>query len=707
MDSDTAVQVGTALQADSPDWSTPACCSGSEDDMPEGGVIACERVLADPWSQTSARRAMGFLAVRKTGPRLWAMRIDPFPIGGRGRTMQWLCFARQHEIDAWRASDPHADATLTAVIRWLRGPSLPFGTALAASFQLGAIQTALFDCLDAREMDVLQRRMEGETLVSIAVSFALTRERIRQIESEAAQRIGGRITSLLAVQHPVTAALFAHLNHLAARVLDAASRKECILRDDRRRRWIRHTLTASEAGILQIIMWIGEGAQPRHKPLFDPLSFAGAPLQGGRTSLPWRDWHVAAIREAFGLAAGDRHLRCAGIDGVCASAGLTRESVTTLARFADLTHHGNWLLEGPPKMAGLRRAWLAETLSAAGRAMTEAEILEELVPLGFGSDSALRDIHMAMSEDSQTFVSDGNASWQLRSTLGRVVNARRAAHPVLFPPASHQALADALAGLHLPGKGIAVLEGVDIGSARFAFDAGERLAGALDGLPGDERRSLGQILRPADEAKLTAWLGQAAPGGAGDRAREGLTLLAAFVAVVRASAGSDDGFWPNIMAACGEDTSRWLFGPEKSPRRRMFSRLVEVATVHRLRRAFSFQADPWASMLTMQAGLLRKDIGSMRRWLQINHPSIAIRQIVAPGQNHSASMACTWGALYAYRRGQIGREAIETLARQSEWWPGWSVDEACLAIAEPTAASEPIGYVGEGSLPHPGMPVAA
>lgn len=52
-------------------------------------------------------------------------------------------------------------------------------------------------------------------------------------------------------------------------------------------------------------------------------------------------------------------------------------------------------------------------------------------------------------------------------------------------------------------------------------------------------------------------------------------------------------------------------------------------------------------------------------------------------------MACLWNALLLFRRGLTGRRAIEVVARCSEWWPSWDVDQVCRVACESVTLPSP------------------
>lgn len=663
------------------------------EDGSDGGGVAETRVITDPWSEPPGRRAIGFLAAQKADRPLSEIRIDPLPIDGGGRTLRWLCFSTQDELDDWRTSDDHAFAALTAVERWLSGDCLGLGGALGIYFPLMPVWEALLGCLDTRARDVLRRRAAGETLESISAIHTITGERVRQIESGAVDRLSRRILVLRSVHHPAALSLLGHARRLANKVLNTASRKDSVLFAETKLFWIKRALEVSETGILLILLRLSEDAAPEHRPLFDPLSIAGWPFQNGRTALGWRDEHVDALRTAFRSVVGDRKRRWAEIEVVCAASRLGQETARAIARFVDLSIYGGWIFEGPLKESDVQRAMIADTLSSAGRAMHYAEVLESVIPFASAIDSTFWDVDRIMSDDPDTFARDGRGMWRLRRELESDTGDQRPEHPDLPPPLTQSELEDTLAILSRSEqcRREPVLEGLDSQAAEFAVRAGDRLATRLSGLPEAERVSLGQVLTADDQRKLTDWLNTAQlpqnPDGPHEHGQspwilQGLTMLAAFVGVIRSSCGSDDAYWAAIWSACGEGVRTSIFNTQQAPRRWMLEMLVQVTTAFRLRRAFSFQSDPWASLLALQAGLLPNDLGMLARWLSTSIPTVAIRQLVAPGPNHSASMACTWNSLQAYRRGNVGRDVISMLAEKSEWWPGWQTDEVCRSCTE-------------------------
>lgn len=684
-------------------------------DTGEGGsfvsaeeIVAPERTLTDVWETPVSRRVIGFIARRRTGRDLEAIRIDPLSIAGAGRSLRWLCSAPQDDIDDWRTSDEHAGAALAAVEEWLQGRYTTFGSALAATFPAAILYDAILACLNPRSRSVLQERAAGVTLEVLAARQNLTRERIRQIEDASAARLRARIEALSEGCHPAAVALFCQVRRLAHQVLAAVTEKAVVLRSGDKRHCIQEILSSVDAKILQVLLLTSEKAKPELKILLDPLSALGWPFQGGRTLSKWRDAHVQALADGFTRSTDNRQRRWASALEVSIEAGLDVESIAVLANFANLTVHRGWVFEGRFKVADVRRAAILGLLSAAGRPMHLAEILEELIPLGFGADSALNDLHRAMAEDPGTFISDGTAIWSCRDQVTGTVEDCRPEHPEL-PFLDQGSVAtgslDALATAERTETDLLADLALD---ASFAATAGIRLEGALARLPNQERASIGKLLRPGDQATLVAWLKTAAPNCATDtrgeaegcaRRLEGLTTLAAFVAVLRMHGSSNASYWSIIQDACGQQAQDWLFNSQQAAKRATLSRFAEIACTYNLRRTFAFKSDPWSTLLGVQAGLLPGDLSSVADWLITGRPPVALRQMIAPGPNHSASMAALWHAMLAYRRGHIGREAAVSAFQRNEWWPGWATDDALQAfLAVRTYQPRPVRH-GADSLP--------
>jgi len=342
------------------------------DDEPEGGFIAPERLVPDPWTERAARRAMGFVAIRRVRRRLLMIRVDPIPHHGAGRDLHWLCFGPQEEIDAWRYSNMHAELALRAVAGWLEGLFLTFGGALAASFPLPILQGTLLETLEPQPRRILAARVAGATLEELASAEQLSRERIRQIESGAAETLAFKIVVLRAVHHPLTLALFVHAKRLAETVLEQASQVDGNLTDMTKRAWIRRVLAGPEAEAMLLLLRLSEEVDADLQPTFDPLRMIGRPLAGGRTSLPWRDEDIEALTAGFAQTIAGRARRWAALDQVCQAARLPKEAALRLAPLARLSVRGDWIFEGRLRPGDSRREALFGILADADRAMHEA-----------------------------------------------------------------------------------------------------------------------------------------------------------------------------------------------------------------------------------------------------------------------------------------------------------------------------------------------
>ena len=528
----------------------------------------------------------------------------------------------------------------------------------------------------------------------------ITRERVRQIEVNAKEKLCTRILGLYAVKHPAALALFSHTERLGDLVLAAASEEDAILIDTAKERWIRRVLPALEAEILLVLLLMADEVDPERRFLFDPLSVAGETLGGGRTALIWRDDHVDALRDGFQSVVGDRARRWASVSEVAAAAKLEIDTIGLLAKFAKLTLHSGWIFEGRLKVADVRRTMATAILAASKRPMHLSEVMEAALLQGFTSEAALRDIQRAMMEEPDIFANDGRGVWQLREQFGDDVQDKRSEHPQPPLVLTQADLLQAIATISKPGRcrPRELLLNLSPDDDRFAIEAGSRLAAALTELPATERCSIVQVLNIADAQKLKVWL-QHMPASVPDpnlevdyrwarRALEGLTALAAFAASILTKGNSDSGPWTAVVDICGEEARARFFNSQSAPRNQLLTQLVEVAHIFRLRHAFDFQSDPWAGLLTLQVGLVANDLLTIAQWLRVGRPIIAIQHMLAPGRNYSASMTCTWNVMQAYRRGEIGREAMTAIAENSEWWPGWSVDESCEACMAPRPERE-------------------
>jgi hypothetical protein len=671
---------GRSTTADEPYRSAPFGCE----------AIGEDRILSDPWIEPPARRAIGFYAIQRLGAaHLAHFRVDPIPFEGSGHNLHWLCFGRQDEVDDWRTSTDHVEETLAGIERWLNGEFLTYGGAVAASFPLALLVDTVLADWTPRQRDVILARTEGVTLEALGSKHNLTRERIRQIADDAVCHAATRLYGLKAVKHPAALGIQSHMRRLATIVLTAASEKEGILRPVDRRRWISEALAPADANTFLLLLWLQEAAAPDEWPLADPFAGLGVAFQDGVTLSRWRDEHVAALRVAFvSVARGDKQ-SWAELPSLRAAAGFDQKAIETLAAIAGLSVLDGYVFSGRPSISDFRRIALTGILSRAGRAMHVAEIMEIALADYPDLTSSLRTIRMAMSDDTETFVTDGHGLWQLRQCLGDLIEDARPDHPEIPPPPSRDSLLRAFNVLASTGwttRPRPLLAGLDPHISEFAIVAGAGLAAKLASLPSSERRSVAQILHADDEPPLIEWLQyngpvsetEGAPGGGyPSHILSALTLLAALVSVIRTNASSDSAYWPLIVDACSEVKRQWLFNSQRALRTRVMALLVEVAATFNLRRAFSFQSDPWVTLLDLQAGLSRKDLPNFPLLLSAAQPPVMIGQLVAPGPNYSAVMACTWHALRGYRNQLFDRGTVEVIARHSDWWPGWSLDEAC------------------------------
>jgi hypothetical protein len=614
--------------------------------------------------------------------------VDALPLEGTGKDLSSLCFGLQPEVDAWLTEAPYARETAAAVAKWLAGEFIGFGNALASAVPLGPIIEALLTCLEERHRNVLAWRAAGETLEAVASVYDITRERIRQIEIQARERLVSRILGLRAVQHPATLILFSQLEGAAARLFRAACQEDGVLRDETRRAWAERALPTSDIELLRLFWLLTDDAPDELRHLFDPVLTMGHPFQGGRTDGPWTDTDVASLASTFALLTGDRRRGWVRLEEVCLMSGLPKAAVEKLAPFARLTVYGDTVHEGRLKVKDIRRMAIIGAMAPASRALHEAEIVQSLIPLGFGTSAPLREVHDALVDGRETFVSDGNGLWQMRQVLGDTVEDARADHPNLPPPMSPEEILDRLTapGASFRHDRVPVLQGLSASADGFQRAAAERLQQALARLPSVEPRSIFQVLTPDDELKLRQWLGSSSSDSQPERAEDtfssaraltGLMALASFTSVLRAECGSDDSWWGTIYSSCGTALRGGWFYTPTSPTVGLRSALVEAATRFGLRHTFSFASDPWSTLMALQAGILPRDMSLLAHWLSTSQPTVAMRQLIAPGPNHSASFALLWNVLVAFRRGRLGRAEVEAVAETSEWWPGWLVGDAC------------------------------
>ena len=666
---------------------------GEDPDEFEGGSEEPVRLSVDPWIEPASRRALGYKALQKLGGRLSLIRVDVLPLNGAGKDLAWLCFGPQSEVDAWLAEAPYARETAAVVTKWLAGEFIGFGNALASAVPLVPIIDALLTCLEERHRNVLTWRAAGETLEAVGSVYDITRERIRQIELRARERLVSRILGLRAVQHPATLIIFSQLEGAAGRLFRAACQEDGVLRDETRRAWAERALPTSDVELMRLFWLLTDDAPNEFKHLFDPVLAMGHPFQGGRTDGPWTDTDVASLASTFALLMGDRRRGWVRLEKVCSTSGLLKAAVEKLAPFARLTVYGDTVHEGRLKVKDIRRMAIIGALAPASRALHEAEIVQSLIPLGFGTSAPLREVHDALADDQETFVSDGRGLWQMRQVLGDTVEDARADHPNLPPPMSSEEILERLTapGASFRHDRVPVLQGLSASADGFLRAAAERLEQALAQLPSLEPRSIFQVLTPDDELKLREWLGSSGKDGqleltgntsSSARALTGLMALAGFTSVLRAECGSDDSWWGTISSSCGTALRGGWFYTPTSPTVGLRSALVEAATRFGLRHTFSFASDPWSTLVALQAGILPRDMSLLPHWLSNSQPTVAMRQLIAPGPNHSASFSLLWNVLVAFRRGRLGRAEVEAVAETSDWWPGWLVGDACRSCLE-------------------------
>jgi hypothetical protein len=277
------------------------------DEDTEGCIEFSQRVLADIWSEPAARRAIGFAAAWKVGEGEIALtRVDLYPIEATGHSLAWLCFGGQNDIDDWRFTNPDAEAVLHAVERWLDGTNYSLGGGLADSFPLCRLFDELQENLDERQRTILAERCSGKTLDKISTAFNVTRQRILQIETDAALSLGKRIMNLHRSGHPAVLALLEHAQRLAKVVLAAASEAEGTLLEERKNHWIGGSLSKAESVFIGVLLRVLKEMAVEKRTLFDPFQAVGHPLAEGRSVLPWTDRELDGVRSAFERLTTDR-----------------------------------------------------------------------------------------------------------------------------------------------------------------------------------------------------------------------------------------------------------------------------------------------------------------------------------------------------------------------------------------------------------------
>jgi hypothetical protein len=310
-----------------------------------------------------------------------------------------------------------------------------------------------------------------------------------------------------------------------------------------------------------------------------------------------------------------------------------------------------------------------------------------------------------LAGDPTTFATDGYGLWQLRDKLGDTVEDRRPDHPEIPTAVSADMLEYDLGQLEASKHhtGEPLFERLSPLAPEFPGLASAKIAEALQRLSGEGRRSVGEVLKHASDFEvLLSWLrsGVFAVTAEFDdgmhlplrqSALHGLAVIAAIVASMHAGGISELGPWEALKRVCGKEIRHTLFDTNGAPREFVHWELLTAAHQFNLRHCFDFHCDVWFCLLGLQAGILRGDLRTLPHWLSSQIAPVAIRHLVAPGLNHSRPMACLWNALLLFRRGSVGRAAIEQVSSCSIWWPSWTVDDACGAASEPTPRPDGTG----------------
>jgi hypothetical protein len=335
-------------------------------------------------------------------------------------------------------------------------------------------------------------------------------------------------------------------------------------------------------------------------------------------------------------------------------------------------------------------------LEEASRPLHYAEIGLMLLERGVANAVSWHWLSSDLAADPTTFATDGNGLWQLRDKSGDTVEDRRPDHPELPRVISGDLLLTDLVQFEARERPITapLLGGLAPLAPQFIALASTRIAEALQGLSADSRCSVGEVLtHTVDSQLLLDWLRLGAPGVREDwegdvpPAQRGLATIAAIVAAMRADGSSEIGPWEAVKKVCGEEIQKVLFNTNGAPREFVLWDLLTATHQFNLRHCFDFHCDVWLCLLGLQAGMLPGDLRVLAHWLSSQAAPVAIRHLVAPGANHSRSMACLWNALLLFRRGSVGRGVIERVSTRSEWWPSWTIDDACRAASEPTPSS--------------------
>jgi len=337
----------------------------------EGCIEFSQRVLDDPWSEPAARQAIGFAAAQKVGGGEIALtRVDLYPVEATGHSLAWLCFGSQEDIDNWRFTDPDAEAVLRAVERWLDGTNYSLGGGLADSFPLSRLFDELQDNLDVRQRTVLADRCSGKTLAEISTVFDVTRERVRQIETSAAQSLGDRILNLHRSGHPAVLALLVHAQRLAKTTLAAASEAEGTLLEERKNHWIGASLSETESLIVVVLLRVFKEMTVEEKALFDPFQAVGHPLANGRSLLPWTDRELDGVRSAFDRLTDDRAHPWARAEDVAADARMPVTAIDAVAPLIGLIRVGRYLIPKKHSVSDIRRAYIGDSSHLPGAQCT-------------------------------------------------------------------------------------------------------------------------------------------------------------------------------------------------------------------------------------------------------------------------------------------------------------------------------------------------
>jgi hypothetical protein len=352
----------------------------------EGCIEFSQRMLADAWSEPAARRAVGFAAAQRVaGGEIALTRVDLYPIEATGHSLAWLCFGGQNDIDDWRFTNPDAEAVLHAVERWLDGTNYSLGGGLADSFPLSRLFDELQENLDERQRTILAERCSGKTLDEISTAFNVTRQRILQIETNAARSLGNRIVNLHRSGHPAVLALLEHAQRLAKVVLAAASEAEGTLLEERKNHWIGGSLSKAESVFIGVLLRVLKEMAVEKRTLFDPFQAVGHLLANGRSVLPWTDRELDGVRSAFDRLTDDRVHPWVTVEDVAAEARVPVTAIDALAPLIGLIRVGRYLIPKKHSVADVRRAAIGDLLASAGRAMHYAEITEALIGSGLAT----------------------------------------------------------------------------------------------------------------------------------------------------------------------------------------------------------------------------------------------------------------------------------------------------------------------------------